>query len=245
MVRGAVRGGLRMIQEYTVLALLLSLSLAGCSRSRPETPSALPGVEGTWTPLAENPTIEVAREGTRALAVRSIGGAAVPFVQGVAAIEDRLVLQVSTGQILVVRQPSAIAKESSALPHVYIRDGEETQVVTEGFKGEPYVDPKDRKLCWSARTCTSPACPGQGLATPQRPFLYSVRVPQLLVNERGEVTSDGSEFSWPSMACPQCGQFQTTKHWCPDEVAQRREALAAELNKARQLRDQAEVAAGR
>ncbi|MCE9553279.1 MAG: hypothetical protein K8T91_07865 [Planctomycetes bacterium] len=220
---------------------VLLLLLPGCRRSDHEISSA-PGAEEGWARLPDQPALEVQRDSTRVLAARVSGGAAVSLVKGMAAVEDKMVLEVAPGQVVVVRQPSAIAKEVSSLAHVYIRDGEETLVTTEGFKGEPYVDPKDRKLCWSARTCVNPACPGQKLATAQRPFLYSVRVPQFLVNEKGEVTTDGSEFSWPSVACPQCGQVNSTKNYCSDEVSRRREELAAELQKARELRDQAQRA---
>lgn len=224
--------------HWLTLFVVLTL-LPGCRRGGPEIPSSLTAEEG-WSRLPDQPALEVQRDRTHVLAARVSGGPMTPLVNGMAAVEDTMVLEVAPGQVVVVRQPSAIAKEASSLAHVYIRDGETTLVVTEGFKGEPYVDPKDRKLCWSARTCVNPACPGQQLATAQRPYLYSVRVPQLSVNEKGEVISDGSIFAWPSVACPQCGQVNTTKNYCPDEVSRRREELTAELQKARQLRDQAQ-----
>ena len=222
--------------------LMLLVLLPGCRRSDPQL-AASPGAAEKWTHLPDQPELEVRHDSDHVAAARVSGGLAVPLVKGTALVEDKMVLEVAPGEVVVVRQPSAIAKDVSSLAHVYIRDGEDTLVTTEGFKGEPYVDPQDRKLCWSARTCTNPACPGQRLATPERPFLYSVRVPQYRVSDQGEITTDGSEFSWPSMACPQCGRPDATMNWCPADVRSRREELAAELDRSRRLRDQAERAA--
>jgi len=230
------------LRHTYLLTLALLLPLAGCLRSDPST-SLTYGQAADWTSLPDQPNLEVQRISTRVASVRVSGGPAVPLTTGVAVVDDRLVLEVSPGEVVVVRQPAAIAKEASSLPHVYIRDGEQALVTTDGFKGEPYVDPQDRRLCWSARTCTNPACPGQQQATPQRPYLYSVRVPQFMVSDQGEVTTDGSIFAWPSVACPQCGRIDTTQNWTPEDTRRRREELAAELDRSRQLRTQAERAA--
>ncbi|MCE9545593.1 MAG: hypothetical protein K8T25_08760 [Planctomycetia bacterium] len=226
-----------------LLATLLAMTTAGCRRNKPPKPSPPPAPpSGTWIRLRDQPALEVQRDDARAIAVRMDGGPAIPFHQGVALIDDRMVVEVSPGETFVVRQPTAIAKEASSLPHVYIRDGEETLVTTPGFKGEPYVDPRDRKLCWSARTCTNPECPSRKLATSEHPFLYSVRVPQFLVDKDGNVTTDGSVFSWPSVACPHCGQVNSTKNWAPDDATRRADDLAQELSRVRQMRELAEKA---
>jgi hypothetical protein len=226
--------------------VLLLATLSGCKKNNPQLRGATPPVptaDGPWTPLPDQPTLEVQRDAARAVFVRESGGATVPFTRGGAAVGDKLVLEISPGQIVVVRQPSAIAKDSSKLSYVYLRDGDEALVTTEGFQGEPYVDRQSRVLCWSARTCTNPACASRNLATAEHPFLFTVRIADFTINEKGEAVYIGSNVVWPHPACAHCGQVSTVKHWAPAEAASRAEELAQELSRSRQLRDQAEQAA--
>jgi hypothetical protein len=90
------------------------------------------------------------------------------------------------------------------LPGLYLTAETNARVIAPIEKGA-FVDEKTGELCWPAKVCTNPDCPGRGPAG--EPFLFITPITGVVANADGTVGYDASKEQTPDNYygnCPQC-----------------------------------------
>jgi hypothetical protein len=81
-------------------------------------------------------------------------------------------------------------EEERRLPMLYLTAKTGAQVTAEGDKGV-FVDEKTGELCWPAKVCNNPSCPGRGPSG--EPYLFIAPDPGIVLNADGSIGYDRSK----------------------------------------------------
>lgn len=189
--------------------------------------------------LATGAPVDITWNGTRAVSMRTAAGDSVQFVDGEAAMGDELVIQTEDGKVEVHRRPNAVMNAIDTLPHLYLKEDTLEEFVSDGFRGEPYVDSQQRALYWSAMKCINPNCESQSMGTAERPRLFINRRPGVWLEPDGTLASAQSMPESLDQPCPFCGRRDSVRLYFLPGTEQRREELAGELADVRSARDRA------
>lgn len=88
------------------------------------------------------------------------------------------------------RNSIQVSRDREALTYLYITDKTGTQITAPGSNGLIFVDPGTNEICYRAKYCANPDCPGkQG----DKPFLFVTPDPTLIVKPDGTIGADPSK----------------------------------------------------
>ncbi|MGE3805789.1 MAG: hypothetical protein AB7K24_14030 [Gemmataceae bacterium] len=143
-----------------------------------------------------------------------------------------------------------VSRERESLTYLYLTDKTATRVMAPGDRGLVFVDPGTNEICYRAKVCTNPDCPGkQG----DEPFLFVTPDPALIVKPDGTIGADPKKAGPPRDAqqrlieqglCPECVKknnladlsddelqkyLQYVQEYLPPEAAARAEELRKSL----------------
>jgi len=224
-----------------IAPLALVAFLVGC-RQEGTTVTPVVSKDGEETiHLSDTETATILWERGRPVALKKTNGERIPFQQREAALEKRIVLAMPDGSIEVHRRPDVVNEDLDGLHHLYLKEASLAEVITDGGKGEPYIDPSDGAFCWTARTCTNPDCPSQTMGQGDRPYLFINRLPGVkkLSADRVDFTGVPAAALEAPPKCPVCGNSEYVEVYELPDVGERRQQLAKELGTVRSARDRA------
>jgi hypothetical protein len=194
------------------LIAITTISLAGCGSNATEGTSQ--GVQQHDVQFGDGTIAEIVRESGRPVS---------------------LSMPEPAGSVEVFRKPNVVVDEMDHLSHLYLKEGTLDELVTEGFRGEPFIGP-DGALYWSARICKSPDCDGRSMGTSERPYLMINRLPGVRLDDDGRIVSANTMPSSLVNPCPICGRADYVRQYVMPASAQRRSELVAELSRVRSAR---------
>jgi len=225
------------------ISLFILGLLAGCTSRSPQ--PDLPSDRTEQVRFDGTKEADVVWKENRPVEFHAPDGQVVPFRNGEAIFGNQIALVLpneSTGpRVTVFRQPQAINLLLDHFPYIYLKEGTQTVIETDGFKGEPYADPADRTLCWTARTCGNPDCASKTRNQGERPYLFAKIVPRVRLRADGRIDWSAADPALieASPECPICKRYEFVKVYVPEQVAAQQQALAAELGIVRAARDRA------
>lgn len=143
------------------------------------------------------------------------------------------------------RTPEEILKERNALPALFLTQETNQRVIAPGTT-VMFGDPKLGEVCWRAKECTNPHCPGR---KGEEPVLFIMVVDSgYYVSPEGHLLHDGAKSKTAlHQGCPHCMKQRNPAEETPQQQARytlfirdyelpeteaRRKVLDAELKKA-------------
>lgn len=185
--------------------------------------------------MADGTTADVVSEGGLAVSLNLADGSNVELTGNETKLGDQLVIRTADGQVEVHRKPTVLMNEIDRLPHLYLQEDTLEELITDGFRGEPYVGPNNA-LYWSARTCTHADCESQSMGTAERPYLLIRKLPGVWVKPDGTLASVDAMPNF-SVPCPICKRPDGVRAYTLPDTASRRSELTTELERSRAARD--------
>lgn len=174
------------------------------------------------------------------IAVWSEDGVELPLERGEATQGDWIYVARQDRSVEKHRAPNAILREIDTIDYLYLEEETGERVVTQGFKGNAYVNPETNRLCWPAMKCHDPACLAQDgnandVVVFSRPLISSASV-----SADGQVVIPSDSTTNIMIPCPQCNSVENVRRYKMSVEILRRSELDAELARVRTARDAGE-----